>query len=231
MYKFVLKKACWVFSGLVREIGKVVGLRGNTLQIECAHKAQVGDSIAVNGTCLTAISVDSRGFSAELSDESKQCVALENFSAGNKVHIEPALRADSCLDGHIVQGHIDAIGKITHISHKGAQSEFILQLDSVPLRYILPKGSVCVDGISLTSGKKSASGFELVIIPHTLKNTLFGEYKIGRRVNIETDMFVRNAFSAVEYFLQTKDLTQGVDSVNLSKNLSWSQIDFMQMRF
>lgn len=227
-----------MFSGLVREIGKVVGLRGNALQIECAHKAQVGDSIAVNGACLTAISVDSRGFTAELSDESKRCVALENFSAGSKVHIEPALRADSRLDGHIVQGHIDAIAKITHIAHKGAQSEFILQLDSKPLRYILPKGSVCVDGISLTSGKKSASGFELVIIPHTLKTTLFGEYKVGRRVNIETDMFVRNAFSAVEYFLQTRDLTQGADSANfkdsskdLSNDLSWAQIDSIQMRF
>ncbi|MCI7485777.1 MAG: riboflavin synthase [Helicobacter sp.] len=213
----------YMFSGLIREIGKIHGYSGSKIQVACIYKPDIGDSIAVNGVCLTAISRETFGFSAELSMESKKSIALERFIPQSRVHIEPALQVNARLDGHIVQGHIDCIGTITQIIHTKEQSDFFIRLENTALDYVLPKGSVCVDGVSLTAGSKSVQGFGLTIIPHTLKNTLFKDYKVGMRVNIETDMFVRNAFSALKALVEKKDSTQ--------YRLKWRDIDHIQMQF
>lgn len=212
-----------MFSGLIREMGEVLYFRDNALRIKCDYVARVGDSIAVNGACLTAISIERDGFVAQLSQETQNTIALENFTPKSRVHIEPALRADSTLDGHIVQGHIDGVGVIESISYQKTQSIFFISTTQDTLAYILPKGSVCVDGVSLTIGEREKNGFYLTIIPHTLKNTLFCEYKPSRKVNIETDMFVRNAYGALRAMFG--------DSPSLQNKALWERIHAFEMQY
>ena len=212
-----------MFSGLIREIGEVLYFRDNTIRIKCDYIPKVGDSIAVNGVCLTAISAQQDGFIAQLSQETQRTIVVENFAPKSRVHIEPALRADSRLDGHIVQGHIDGVGVIESLSHQKTQSIFFVTTNQSTLACILPKGSVCIDGVSLTVGHKQKNGFYLTIIPHTLKNTLFCDYKASRRVNIETDMFVRNAYGALQSLLD--------DSKKQTNTILWEKIHSFEMQF
>ena len=212
-----------MFSGLIREMGEVLYFRDNALRVKCDYTPKIGDSIAVNGVCLTAISIERDGFVAQLSKETQTTIVLENFKAKSRVHIEPALRADSRLDGHIVQGHIDGVGVIESISHQQTQSTFFITTAQSTLACILPKGSVCVDGVSLTIGEKQKNGFYLTIIPHTLKNTLFCEYKVSRKVNIETDMFVRNAYGVLRTLLK--------DSPDKTNDALWEQVHCLEMQY
>lgn len=212
-----------MFSGLIREIGKISSLVGNRLEVLCAYQPRIGDSIAVNGVCLTAIESSPRGFVAELSDTTKSLIALEKFASNSPVHIEPALRADSRLDGHIVQGHIDAIGVIEHITHLPTQSNFFITTSVQSLRAILPKGSISVDGVSLTVVDVTQNGFWLTIIPHTLQNTLFKTYTLAQRVNLETDMFVRNTLAVL------KHLDMRGNSGH--SRTSWADVDRIQLAF
>ena len=213
-----------MFSGLIREIGKIASLRGNRLSVLCEYEPRIGDSIAVNGVCLTAIESSKKGFVAELSETTKSLIALENFSPNAPVHIEPALRADSRLDGHIVQGHIDGIGVIEAITHHAAQSDFFLSTAPQTLKAILPKGSISVDGVSLTIVDVAPSGFWLTIIPHTLHNTLFKTYKLSQRVNLETDMFVRNTLAILQNL-------QVHNQIPTRSPKSWASIDSIQLAF
>lgn len=212
-----------MFSGLIREIGKISSLVGNRLEVLCAYQPRIGDSIAVNGVCLTAIESSPRGFVAELSDTTKSLIALEKFASNAPVHIEPALRADSRLDGHIVQGHIDAIGVIEHITHLPTQSNFFITTSTQSLCAILPKGSISVDGVSLTVVDVAQNGFWLTIIPHTLQNTLFKTYTLAQRVNLETDMFVRNTLAVLKHF----DM-RGNSGYSRT---SWADVDCIQLAF
>ncbi len=179
-----------MFSGLVREIAKVISLDGSILSLNAKYIPEVGDSIAVNGACLTVIDIFKNGFALELSAHTKNMLAIERLK--DKVHIEPALRADSRLDGHFVQGHIDFIGNITEIKVFQNQTHFFIQAPKKALMLCIPKGSICIDGISLTIANVRENNFELILIPHTMQNTLFGSYKVGMKVHIETDMIVRS---------------------------------------
>lgn len=218
-----------MFSGLVREIGYIKHFQNDILRVQCTHKAQIGDSIAVNGMCLTVIEVHNDGFSLEISKHSQSMVALENYQGA--VHIEPALRADSRLDGHFVQGHIDSVGVIKSITSRENATQFAIALPKEKIQMIIPQGSVCVDGISLTiasidetsnnANNDKEAIFMLSIIPHTLQNTLFCTYKVGRRVNIETDMIVRS----VVHILKTRDGTQAKNTC------SWSELDSIALRY
>lgn len=156
----------------------------------------------------------------ELSNHTKQHIAIENFTPNAKVHLEPALSLGDRFDGHIVQGHIDGIGTISYITHNADSSDFFIQTNEAMLELMIPKGSVCVDGISLTIVDSNDKGFKLTIIPHTLKNTLFGEYQIGRKVNIESDVITRSVVSTLR---------------NMSRNsknaLSWRDIDMMNLNY
>lgn len=200
-----------MFSGLIREISRVNKLQNNILYVCASHKPAIGDSIAVNGVCLTVIEITSDGFGLELSEHTQKSIALENFK--DFVHIEPALLANSRLDGHFVQGHIDAIGTIKDIRSNANQTDFSILVPQTSLDYIIPQGSITIDGISLTISGIFEGGFKLTIIPYTLKYTLFHTYKSNRRVNIETDILARS----IAHLLKKRDKKLGLSS--------WKEID------
>ncbi len=178
-----------MFTGLIREIANVKSLSGSTLSIKAKHKAKLGDSIAINGACLTVIKVLGDGFSVELSPESQKLLAMENYK--NQVHIEPAMMMGERFEGHVVQGHIDAVGTVKEIKNNGNSFDIFIEVEKKFIPFIVPKGSITIDGVSLTVNDVDANIFRLTIIPHTMKETLFKNYKKGSKVNIETDMFAR----------------------------------------
>ena len=179
-----------MFNGLVRDIGSVRSFDSRLLRIVSRLRPTLGDSIAVNGACLSVVALHKDGFSVELSSESARCLALENFCG--KVHLEPAMRFGQGVDGHLMQGHIDALGVIENVRPSAVGIDFFVSLPADSLRFVVPKGSIGVEGVSLTINDVSATGFRLTLIPLTLRETLFGTFAKGRRVHIETDMFVRS---------------------------------------
>ena len=179
-----------MFNGLVRDIGSVRSFDSRLLRIVSRLRPTLGDSIAVNGACLSVVALYKDGFGVELSSESAQCLALENFCG--KVHLEPAMRFGPGVDGHLMQGHIDALGVIESVRPNVVGVDFFVSLPAESLRFVVPKGSIAVEGVSLTINDVSATGFRLTLIPLTLRETLFGTFAKGRRVHIETDMFVRS---------------------------------------
>jgi len=197
-----------LFTGLIREIAHVKSLSGSKLSIRAKHKAKIGDSIAINGACLTVIEVANDGFSVELSPESQKVLAMENYK--DEVHIEPAMMMGDRFEGHIVQGHVDAIGEIKEIKNSGNSFDVFIHVDKKFIPYIIPKGSITVDGISLTVNEVFNDSLRLTIIPHTMKETLFRTYKKGSKVNIETDMFARY----VAHIISHK-----------KNSLSWGEVD------
>ena len=200
-----------MFTGLIREMGKVESFKNNTLRIKAKHKAKLGDSIAINGTCLSATKVFDGGFEVELSPETLKHIVKENLSGD--VHIEPAMMMGDRFEGHIVQGHIDTIGVISDIKNNGNSTDFFIKVPKKDFAYIVPKGSITIDGISLTVNDVNEDNFRLTIIPITMKETLFGKYKKGDRVNIETDMFARY----IDHIISHKQAK--------SKNLSWDDVE------
>ncbi len=206
-----------MFSGLIHQIVKVKSFQNNILSVESDLNPKLGDSIAINGACLTAIESSKTHFSVELSQKTQNSVALENYK--DLVHIEPALKADASLDGHFVQGHIDAIGVIEKIIHNANQVDFFISASEETLLLCVEQGSIAIDGVSLTLSKVEEKGFWLTIIPYTLENTLFKTYKLKRRVNIETDMLVRSVASILK---KTK---------GLEKNFSWNDADALTLGY
>ncbi|MGL2670965.1 riboflavin synthase [Helicobacter pylori] len=206
-----------MFSGLIHQIAKVKSFHNNILSVESDLNPKLGDSIAINGACLTAIESSKTHFSMELSQKTQNSVALENYK--DLVHIEPALKADASLDGHFVQGHIDAIGVIEKIIHNANQVDFFISASEETLLLCVEQGSIAIDGVSLTLSKVEEKGFWLTIIPYTLENTLFKTYKLKRRVNIETDMLVRSVVSILKK-------TKGFE-----KNFSWNDVDSLTLGY
>ena len=178
-----------MFTGLIREFAEVVSYANNILTLRATYKPAIGDSIAINGACLTVIELFEGGFSVELSLESRSLLALENLKG--KVHMEPALALGDRLDGHMVQGHVDCVGVIEKLAQRENGLDIEVSIPKASLKFVIPKGSVSIDGVSLTVNEVMKEGFRLTIIPHTLEKTLIASYKVGRRVNIETDMFAR----------------------------------------
>ncbi len=205
-----------MFTGLIREIASVKRYQNNILTIRSTHDAKIGDSIAINGVCLTVIRVHGDGFDLELSDETRSIIDPSKISG--EVHLEPAMKMSDRFEGHIVQGHVDCVGVITQIVPMENATDFIISVDSKYIVYIVPKGSIAIDGISLTVNDVYTKSFRLTIIPHTLKETLMKNYKVGTKLNIETDLFARY----INHILKHK---------NAKKSLSWSEVDAMQMGY
>jgi len=182
-----------MFTGLIREMAEVDNFSDNILTVKANYQPKIGDSIAINGACLTAIEVYDDKFSVELSPESQSTLAMENYTG--KVHMEPAMMMGDRFEGHIVQGHVDCIGKVTNIIKNGNSTDFFISIPKEYMRYVISKGSITVDGISLTVNEVFKDSFRLTIIPHTIENTLFNSYMINSNVNIETDMFARYIFN------------------------------------
>ncbi|BCD68693.1 riboflavin synthase [Nitratiruptor sp. YY09-18] len=181
-----------MFTGLIREIATVSHFDGKHLRLKAKHRPKIGDSIAVNGACLSVTKLYNDGFEVELSDETRNVIALENYK--DRVHIEPAMRLSDRIEGHIVQGHIDTLGTIISIKPGINSTDFLIKIPKEYIKFVIPKGSIAIDGVSLTVNEVYEDSFRLTIIPITLKETLFGTYTVGRRVNIETDMFARYLF-------------------------------------
>jgi len=207
-----------MFTGLIREIAKVKSYENRILTIQSKHRAKLGDSIAINGVCLTVIHTDEDGFSVELADETRSIIDENRLQ--NRVHIEPAMQLHDRFEGHIVQGHVDVIGIVSSIEARENGIDFIIKIPKEHIRYIVPKGSITIDGVSLTLNEVFEDSFRLTIISHTLKETLIGEYKIGSRVNIETDMFARY----IDHLLHHKK-----ESSNAS--MRWEDIDNISMGY
>ncbi|MBS4234781.1 riboflavin synthase [Campylobacter vulpis] len=196
-----------MFNGLIREIAKVKFYQNNILSLNAKYRPKIGDSIAVNGACLSVISVQKNGFELELSKESRTHLALENLK--DRVHIEPALRYKDRIDGHLMQGHIDGLGVLEKIVPNENGLDFYLSLPAHLMPLMANKGSIGVDGVSLTINEVFESQIRLTLIPLSLKDTLFKEYKIGRRIHIESDLLARYIRSQ----LQAK------------KGLSWEEVE------
>lgn len=170
-------------------MASVKNFGGNRLTLKAQYKTKLGDSIAINGTCLSVVSIESDGFTVELSPETLNHIATEKFTG--QVHIEPAMMMGDRFEGHIVQGHIDTIGTVVSITDSGNSFDVIISVDPKFISLIPPKGSITIDGVSLTVNEVMKDTFRLTIIPITMHETLFGTYKKGTRVNIETDVFAR----------------------------------------
>lgn len=178
-----------MFNGLVREIARVKSYQNNTLSLIARHKPSLGDSLAVNGACLTVTQVFANGFAVELSRETRTHIATENLR--DKVHIEPALRYGERIDGHLLQGHIDGVGEISRIERNENGVDFFVKIPPNLAQFMAQKGSVAIDGISLTINEVYQNSIRLTLIPLTLKESLFGSYQVGRRVNVESDLLAR----------------------------------------
>ena len=174
-------------------MAKVVSFKNNYLTLNAKYNPKIGDSIAINGACLTVVRTTSDTFTVELSPESQNILAMENFK--DEVHMEPAMMIGDRFEGHIVQGHVDCLGTVKSIKSNGNSTDFFISLPSQFLKFVIPKGSVTIDGVSLTINEVLDDSFRLTIIPHTIENTLFKRYKVGTKVNLETDMFARYIYN------------------------------------
>jgi len=205
-----------MFTGLIREIATVKSFVGSTLSIKAKYKGELGDSIAINGACLTVVDVAQDGFSVELSPESQKLLAIENYKG--EVHIEPAMMMGDRFDGHIVQGHVDCVGEVTEVKNNGNSYDIFIKLPKKFIAYIIPKGSITIDGVSLTVNEVFTDSFRLTIIPHTMKETLIRNYKKTSKVNVETDMFARYVSHIINHQKQAQGLT-------------WDEVDKISARY
>ncbi|MBE6014180.1 MAG: riboflavin synthase [Lachnospiraceae bacterium] len=184
-----------MFTGIVEELGEVEsivrGAKAQRISLKCKvilEDIHMGDSIAVNGVCLTVVDHDSKGFLADVMNETFKRSGLGSLVAGSKVNLERALKADGRFGGHIVSGHIDGTGTIQSIRRDGNAVWFEIKAGEEILDGIVEKGSVAIDGISLTVAAVKRDSFAVSIIPHTLKETVLGHKSIGDVVNLENDV-------------------------------------------
>lgn len=188
-----------MFTGIIESIGTIRDMQPQggdmrlTLNIGKLDMRDVGlgDSIAVNGVCLTAVAFDSSSFSADVSRETLSLTSLGNLSRGSKVNLEKALTLQTRLGGHLVSGHVDGLGEIISRHDDARSVRFSIRAPNHLAKYISAKGSITVDGTSLTVNKVDGSTFELNIVPHTLEETIIADYRSGTQVNLEVDVIAR----------------------------------------
>lgn len=187
-----------MFTGIVEHLGKVASLddldRGRNLSIDAgplAADASVGDSVAVNGVCLTVVSTDGDRLSFQAVGETLDRTNLGALQPGDSVNLERPVAASGRFDGHIVQGHVDGVGTVESVVADGDGRRMTISVPAPLRRYIAEKGSVAVDGVSLTVAGVTETGFEVALIPHTLAVTTLGARKPGDRVNIEVDVIAK----------------------------------------
>ncbi len=188
-----------MFTGIIQAVGKIAALepKGADMRVRIATgkldlaDVRLGDSIAVNGVCLTAVDLPGDGFWADVSGETLVRTTLGELRTGQAVNLEKALTPTTRLGGHLVSGHVDGIGTVARRWEDGRSVRFRMRAPDVLARYIAEKGSICVDGISLTVNAVEGAEFELNIVPHTLQETTMGGYAAGTRVNLEVDIIAR----------------------------------------
>jgi riboflavin synthase len=188
-----------VFTGIIKAVGRIAEIadHGSDFRMRIATGSldprdwPQGASVAVNGVCLTAVELGAGSFVADLSAETLRVTTLGRLAAGAPVNLEPALRIGESLDGHLVQGHVDGIAEVTAIESQGRSQRLGITLPPPLRRYVAKKGSVAVDGVSLTTNAVDQDGFEVMIVPHTRAATIIQHYEVGTAVNIEVDIVAR----------------------------------------
>jgi riboflavin synthase len=197
-----------MFTGLIADLGRVSALErdgaGATLEIDTrlARELSTGDSIAVDGVCLTATAVREGGFAAEAMVETLARSSMGALDVGAHVNLELPLRAADRLGGHVVQGHVDGTGTVSELREEGFARVLAVAVDAELERYLVEKGSVAVQGVSLTVSALRDDGFEVSLIPETLQRTNLGEAAVGDRLNLEMDILAKH----VERLLTRRDL-------------------------
>jgi riboflavin synthase len=188
-----------MFTGIIGAIGKITALEDRQgdkrLSIDTGslglEDVQLGDSIACNGVCLTAVELTATGFIADVSVETLSLTTISDWQVGSRINLEKAMQASDRFGGHIVSGHIDGMGEVVDLHEDARSWRFRLRAPLELSRYIARKGSIAVDGTSLTVNAVEGSEFELNIVPHTLLHTIMGDYQQGTQVNLEVDMIAR----------------------------------------
>jgi len=197
-----------MFTGIIQAIGqirtKVAYDKGavfsfSTTDLDLSDVA-IGDSIAVNGVCLTAIEIGQDFFKADVSQETLDCSIFAQLEQGSQVNLEKALRLNQGIDGHLVSGHVDGIAQVSERYNEGESTRFKISAPDNLVKYIARKGSVCINGVSLTVNSIIDNIFDLNIVPHTLSATTLGELQVDSQVNLEVDIIARH----VEQLLTSK---------------------------
>jgi riboflavin synthase len=188
-----------MFTGIIQAVGEIAALelkggdarlRVRTGKLDLGD-VQLGDSIAVSGVCLTAVELPGDGFWADVSGETLAHTIIGGLKSGARVNLEKALTPTTRLGGHLVSGHVDGVGEVIERKRDARSERFRIRAPRELARYIAHKGSICVDGVSLTVNAVEGSVFDLNIVPHTLTETTLDEYRPGRRVNLEVDLIAR----------------------------------------
>lgn len=197
-----------MFTGIVEEVGRIVSVQRRSQSAvltirgpKVTSDVAIGDSIAVNGVCLTVTSLRGDLFTADVSAETMRRTTLDRATSGSQVNLERAMRMGDRFGGHIVQGHVDAVGTVRGLTPEGDSIRFAIDAPPEVMRYVIEKGSIAVDGVSLTVAGLDERGFWIALIPQTLKDTTLGRMRPGARVNLEADMFAKY----VERFLSLKE--------------------------
>ena len=188
-----------MFTGIIQAVGEVAAMEpsGGDLRLRInsgklpLDDVALGDSISTNGVCLTVIELPGDGYWADVSVETLDFTTLGALKPGSRVNLEKALTPESRLGGHIVSGHVDGVGEVVSREEDARSIRFVLRAPDALARYIAHKGSICVDGTSLTVNAVNGAEFDLNIIPQTMAETIFGEYQPGSRVNLEVDVIAR----------------------------------------
>ncbi len=206
-----------MFTGLITHIGQVGNVKrqsdGLSLTVDCPdsfiHDVKIGDSIAVSGACLTVTQMKGNQFTADISRETIDRSTISKWLKGRKVNLEKSLKASDSLGGHFVMGHVDGTARLIKNEKAGEGSVLTFETSEEIACMIVPKGSVSIDGVSLTPASKGKSEFSIAVIPHTLANTTLADLSTGDEVNVEIDIFARYIF---EFLKSTGNLTDAKES-------------------
>ena len=198
-----------MFTGLIEGVGSLAGreMRGGDARLHVDvgtlrfDGVKLGESIAVNGVCLTVVAFDQRSFEADASNETLALTTLGGLAVGGPLNLERAMRPDDRLGGHLVSGHVDGVGRVLRIEPDARAQRWTFAVPQPLQRYIAQKGSICVDGVSLTVNAVDDGGFEVALVPHTITHTAFARLSAGDAVNLEVDLVARY----VERLLQGRE--------------------------
>ena len=212
-----------MFTGIIEAIGQIknININGQGARITVAvgkldmSDVKLGDSIATNGICLTVVAFDHASFSADVSNETLKRTGFVNYQSGQRVNLEKAMLPTTRFGGHIVSGHVDAVADIVLIENKGNSTDYWLSMNDDIAPYIAEKGSITIDGVSLTVNSLSQDKFRLTIVPHTAEETIIARYQSGTKVNIEVDVMARY----IERLLTKKTSTEHSSSMGVTHDL------------
>ena len=217
---------CYMFTGIIQAVGTLsdlqpkggdMALHVNTGKLDLSD-VQLGDSIAVNGVCLTAVALSDTGFTADVSRETLSLTSLGELSKGSSVNLEKALTLQTRLGGHLVSGHVDGLGEVESRRNDGRSEWFKIKSSDNLAKYIAAKGSITIDGVSLTVNRVDGVYFEINIVPHTIQETIIGDYQSGTKINLEVDVIARY----LERLIQVGGIEQLSQSSSMSSNITES---------